>query len=184
MGKLSKSLKNPDFVFSKNQDEKNLYTSEDLVQLFPFGVSLANEANRPFLLLKDEKEQLTLPVAINSLEAGVTLSQSNTQSEVTTHRFSQLLLESLDLKLDRCIFCEIKGLNQYVRLYFENHPKYGSLKLRADEAMSLCLYLGVPIFAARSFIQRSKVMTAEIEGASRGLMLNPAVRNKTHQYLM
>lgn len=185
MDKLLDRFKNPDFIFSNPQDEKNLYNSENLIQMEPYGVSLAQDVHRPFLLLKNEIENLTLPVALNPLEAGVALSQSNKQiPESTPHRFTQLLLESLNIKIEKCVFCEIKGHNQYVRLYFENHPQYGSLKLRADESMSLCLQLGVPFFATKSFIQKSKVMSAEIDGLAKGIQLNPDLKLKLHPYLM
>lgn len=170
----------PTFVFEKSQDEKDLYNSPELVRLHAFGLSLANDVNRPFLLLKDEKEELVLPVAINPLEAGVTLTQSNTKQFATTpHHFTEMLLESFDVKMDRCIFSEIKGHHQYVRLYMIGHPRYGSFKLRADEAMSLCLHLETPIYATRTFIHRSKIMSAEI-GDGQGMNVGP----NPHSYLM
>jgi len=182
---LNQNSSQSEVVFSREQEEKNLYNSEDLVELFPFGVSIANEIQRPFLLLKDKKEELTLPVAINPLEAGVTLTQSSQQLIPTTpHKFAELLLESLDIKIEKCIFSEIKGHYQYVRLYLENHPRYGSLRLRADEAMSLCLHMKTPIFATRAFIQKSKVMSAEIEGLSKGLEGHRALFANHHPYLM
>jgi hypothetical protein len=48
------------------------------------------------------------------------------------------------------------------------HPKTNSIKLRADEAMSLCLHLGTPIFATKNFIGRSRVMNAEVQSNQSG----------------
>jgi len=151
-------------VFTSQHEEEEVFHDRDLIQLHPYGLSFDGDPSRPFLLLKDETHEVTLPVAVNPLEAGVTLTQNNRNSEkrpLTPHKFSHWLLESLDIQIVRCVFVEIKGLFQYVRLYMVGHPKTNSVKLRADEAMSLCLLLNVPIFATRSFIGRSRVMATE-----------------------
>lgn len=161
-------LLNTDFIFSKPQDEKVDFVESDLIELKPYGLSISNETTRPFMIFKDDKGEYTLPVGISQIEAGVALTQSNTMSApVSPHKFSKLLLESLDIEIERCIFTEIKGLHQYVRVYFKGHPKYHSMKLKAEEAMSLCIYLKVPVYATKSFIQKSKLMTAEVSGLAK-----------------
>ncbi|MBC7420704.1 MAG: bifunctional nuclease family protein [Bdellovibrio sp.] len=175
----------PDFLFSKPQDERVDFTEKDLLLMVPYGLSLSNGTDRPFLILKDEAGEETLPVAINSLEAGATLTQSAQNSvPVSLHKFSESLLISLDIKLERCVFVEIKGVHQYVRIYMKNHPRYTSLKFRADEVMSLCIQLKIPIYATRNFIGRSKVMSAEITEIAQELSSHPLATAKTNNYLM
>lgn len=174
-----------DILFSKPQDESVNFDENDLVELFPYGLSLSNEASRPFMILKDKTGEMTLPVPINQLEAGVTLTQSTHSGEpVTTHKFSERLLESLDIKLERCVFVEIKGVHQFVRIYMKGHSQYQSLKFRADEVMSLSIHLKVPIYATKNFINRSKHMSAEIVNMAQGAAQNPLSLAKTHNYLM
>lgn len=171
--------------FSHSQEEELTFHQEDLVQLFPFGVSLAADDARPFLLLKDEKGLHTLPVALNPLEAGVTLSQANKSvAPVTPHKFTSLLMESLGIKPLQCVFVQIKGAHQFVRIYLSGHTTANSIKLRADEAMSLCLYLGIPIFATAAFINQSRVMSAEIQGLSEGLKKSSNIMVRQHPYVM
>ncbi len=165
---------NPEYLFSKPQDETVDFEEKDLIELKPYGLSLSNDTTRPFLILKDETGQYVLPVGISQIEAGVALTQSSvSQVPNTPHKFSEMLLTSLDIKMDRCVFIEIKGLHQYVRIYMTGHSKYQSLKLKADEAMSLCIYLKIPIFATTKFIQKSKVMTAEVSELSKLQMARP-----------
>ncbi len=167
------SIISPDFLFSRPQDERVDFEEKDLIELKPYGLSIANQAERPFLILKDTTGSYTLPVGISQIEAGMTLTQSSaTQAPVAPHKFSELLLNSLDIKIDRCIFTEIKGLHQYVRMYMTGHSKYQSLKLKADEAMSLCIYLNIPIFATKDFIQKSKTMTVEVSELSKSMMIS------------
>ncbi len=171
----------PDFLFSRQQDERVDFEEKDLILLKPFGLSLSNQAERPFLILKDESGLYTLPVGISQIEAGMTLTQSSsTQAPVAPHKFSELLLNSLDIQIERCVFIEIKGLHQYVRLYMTGHSKYQSLKLKADEAMSLCIYLKIPIFATQDFIQKSKTMTVEVSELSKSLVSRPEFFSKNN----
>lgn len=151
-------------IFQTQDQEEEVFHQDDLIRLFPFGLNLTPDMARPFLLFKDEALEYTLPVAVNPLEAGITLNQSSKSvTPATPHRFSGHLLESLGIKIQQCVFVEIKGVHQYVRLYFSGHPKVNSLKVQADEAMSLCLYLNVPIFATKAFIGKSRVMSAQVE---------------------
>lgn len=173
-----------DVLFTKPQDEKINFPDSDLVELFPYGLSLSNDAARPFMILKDKLGELSLPVPISQLEAGLTLTQNSPSAVSAPHAFVEKLLGSLDIKLNRCLFVEIKGVHQYVRLYMENHPQYHSLKFRVDEVLSLCFYLKVPIFATKDFINRSKIMTAEIAGLHQSTQNNPQMMIKSHNYLM
>lgn len=175
----------PQFSFAAPQEDEEIFHQKDLIQLHPFGMSVNVDNTRPFLLLKDQAHEHTLPVAINALEAGVTLSQANKSvAPLTPHRFTSLLMESLGIVALQCVFIQIKGVHQFVRIYLKGHPHQNSIKLRADEAMSLCLYLGIPIFATKSFIGRSKLMTAEIQGLSQGIQMNPRMMEKTSPYVM
>lgn len=172
---------NADFIFSKPQDERVDFEEKDLIELKPYGLSLSNDTSRPFLILKDDTGLYTLPVGISQIEAGVAITQSSSMhAQMTPHKFSELLLKSLDIKVERCVFTEIKGLHQYVRVYMTGHSKYQSLKLKADEAMSLCIYLKVPLFATQSFIQKSKIMTAEMTELSKSVLTRPEFSGKNN----
>lgn len=170
-------------IFAHESHEEETFHQNELVRLFPYGMSLTSDAMRPFLLLKDEAHQYTLPVAVSPIEAGVALSQSNKMiAESSPHRFTALLLQNLNIEIKQAVFVEIKGSHQYIRLYLSGHKDLTSMKLRADEAMSLCLYLGVPVFATKSFIGRSKVMSAELESSAQNLQ-NLGIMDKGIGYL-
>lgn len=172
-------------VFQAPHFEEHKISDEDLIRLEPYGLSLNLDPSRPLLLLRDETGQHTLPVFLTPIEAGVTIQQANQQVLPTTpHRVTEMLLESLNIKIEKCVFVAIKDHHQYMRLYLDGHPTQGSLKVKAEEAMSLCLHLGVPLYATKRFMNKSRMMSAELEGLSKGLQLNPAVLMKTHEYLI
>ncbi len=173
-----------DLSFHQSQTEEISFHQSDLIRLFPFGLSVTADGSRPFLLLKDEKSIHTLPVAINPLEAGMALSQSNyTLPPSTPHRLSFMMLKSLEIELLQCVFVQIKGAHQYVRVYFRGHASLNSLKVRADEAMSFCLHQAVPIYATLDLINKSKVMSAEIHGMSQTLGKHKHLVIKNHTYM-
>jgi len=155
-------------IFTKGSEGEEIFHQEDLVELFPYGLSMTTDASRPFLLLKDKTHTVTLPVAVSPIEAGVALSQSNKKNlQASPHKFTAQLMTSLGMEVKQCVFVEIKGSHQYVRLYMSGHTTQSSFKLRADEAMSLCLHLEVPIFASKNFISRSRIMSTEVEALSK-----------------
>lgn len=169
----------PQFIFQAQDQEEEVFHQNDLIQLFPYGVSFGTDPQRPFLLLKDAQHEYTLPVAVNPLEAGITINQSNRSvAPATPHKVTALLMKSLGLSIQQCVFVEIKGTHQYVRLYFSGHPMTNSLKVRADEAMSLCLYLGTPIFATKTFIGKSRLMSAQLDEMAKGLAVQPGFQDK------
>ena len=162
--------------FQSEKVDEEVFHQKDLIQLFPFGVSLTSDASRPFLLLKDEKQIHTLPVALSPLEAGIAIGQSHRgKSPTSPHRFTEALLKSLDIQPTQAVFVQIKGVHQYLRIYLKGHPRMSSLKVRADEAMSLCLHLGLPIFATLSFINQSKILNAQITGLTENLLKNQKI---------
>ena len=171
------------FIFAQESGEEETFHQKDLVRLFPYGLSVTTDAMRPLLLLKDEAHMYTLPVSVSAIDAGVALSQSDRMSlESSPHKFTALLMQSLGIEIKQAVFVEIKGSHQFLRLYISGHEKTNSLKLRADEAMSLCLYLDVPVFATKSFIGRSRVMNTEIESGAQKLQ-NIDVFDKGSGYL-
>jgi bifunctional DNase/RNase len=172
-------------VFETVQFEEQKIVEKELIRLYPYGLSLNHDPSRPLMILRDDDSEHTLPVFLTPIEAGVAIQQSNQQLIPTTpHRVTEILLESLKIKIVKCVFVAIKSNHQYMRLYLSGHPTHDSIKVKAEEAMSLCLHLNVPIYATKKFMNKSRVMSAEIEGISKGLQLNPKALMKTHEYLI
>lgn len=166
-----------DFLESESDDKK-------LLSLKPYGMQIATDGSRPSLLLRDEKNEHNMPVALNNIEAGVALTQSNPSlAPSTPHRVFELLAQSLNIRIVSCTFVEIKACQQFVKLTLENHPTQSFLKLRADEAMSLCLHLNVPIFATAQYMAKSRVLASEAETIAKTLALNPEVLKSQQKYM-
>jgi len=175
----------PEFFFLGEGFEDAHLNDSDLIKLVPFGIQISPDGSRPILLLKDEKGELTLPVALNPLEAGVTLTQSNKSiAPVTPHKVTQVLMQGLNLNFESCLFIEIKGAHQYVRLNINGHPDLKFIKVRADEAMSFCLHFNIPMFASRAYIAKSRVLSSEMQHQAQNQISGPELMNKNHKYIM
>lgn len=162
------------YHFDDSQNE-DVFHQRDLIQLFPYGVSVAADLKNTFFFLKDQSQKITMSVLVNPVEAGLILANLNLASEVVNsqpHGVLQQVLELMDIHILQCVFVQIKGNRQWVRLYLNGLPKAHSLKVPADQAMSLCIALKVPIFATQSFINQSKVIQVQIEGLTKNLIQN------------
>ena len=162
--------------------------SQKWIRLSPFAVQMAADQARPLLVLKDKTGVHTLPVPLNALEAGVALTQSNPSIVPSSpHKVTEVLLQTLGLQFSSCVFAEIRGSYQFVRLNMKKHDQgkleTPSLKVRADEAMSFCLHLQIPIYATATFMERSRVLVSEVLENSRSLMAQPEIRDKAQRYI-
>ena len=171
-------------LFSSSTEEEEVFHQDDLIQLFPFGVSLTPDLMNPFVLLKDKSLDLTMPVAIHPIEASSVLNFGNKQNKpYNPHQFLRQVLESLDIKMLQCVFVQIQGAKQWVRIYFQGHHKLNSIKIQADQALSLCISMNVPIYATKKMINQSKLLSAQIDGVSKGLLDNQKLMVKNSSYL-
>lgn len=171
-------------LFSNQSSEEEVFHQKDLIQLYPFGVSITPDLLNPYILLKDKALDLTMPVSIHPIEASSVLNLGNkTQVPYNPHFFLGELLGSLDIKILQCVFVQLKGTKQFVRLYFQGHQKLNSIKLQADYAISLCISLNIPIFATKNFINQSKLLNAQVEGVTKGLIENQKILLKNSNYL-
>lgn len=170
-------------VFESQQFEEHNSAEADLLQLFVYGVSIHHDPARPILILKDISNEHTLTIGLTPIETGVLLQQSNHNIMSTPHKFTQSLLESLNIKIEKAIFESIKDQNMFVRLFLEGHPSQGSIKVKAEEAMSLCFQLEVPMYATKRYIQKTRVLNAQVDDVVNGMKLNPLAAQRNHEYL-
>lgn len=174
-----------DFRFRESSEEETFH-QDDLIALLPFGVSIAPDLRDTFLFLKNKAQDLTLPVLINPIEASLILAQLNVAVElqaVQIHSALATLLKTLGVGLLQCVFVQTKGNKQLVRLYFNGHPSAHSIKVYAEEAMSLCIALRVPIYATLNFINQSKVVQLPAEELSKNIIEKQKMLLKNSTYL-
>jgi hypothetical protein len=186
---LVKSIsETPQILFNESLTESESVSINDLIKIVPYGISVGPEMIRPILIMKAETSDLTMPVPLNPLEAGVTLSQFNKSSApITPHKATQELLRALGVKIEKAVFVEIKGQYQFLKLFISGYPLVNEVvkevKVRADEAMSLCLYFEVPIYTTQEMAVKSRILNAELEHMKKEVRISPQIMNKNHPYI-
>lgn len=174
-----------DYQFA-DTDGEEAFHQKDLILLKPYGVSVAPDLKNTFFFLKDQSQNLTLPVMVNPVEASLILAQLNLAPDMQMaqpHRTLATMLHTLGIELLQCVFVQTKGNRQMVRLYFKGHKNASSVKVYADQAMSVCIALRVSIYATLSFINQSKVVQMQVEGLTKNLIENQKLLLKNTTYL-
>jgi hypothetical protein len=160
------------------------FSDNDLIQIFPFGLSVGHEMAHPIMIFKSNKGDTTLPVLINSLEAGVTLAQANKGiAPLSPHKATQQIFSSLGVKIEKCIFVEVKSNAQYVKIFFTENTNQKTIKVKASDAISLCLHLEVPIFTTKEVVIKSRVLVAEADELKRKFSVRNKSSQRSHPYM-
>ncbi len=168
----------------KNKKENIKIEDNELIQIVPYGLSIGNEMGPPVMIFKALDRDLTIPLMINALEAGVTLAQSNKSTVPSSpHKGTKQIFEAIGLKILKCIVIEVRGSSQYVRLVFDGIYANKSLKLKASDILSLCLHLEVPIYTTKEVAVRSRVLIAEVDEQKKQLLSNPTIVQNKHLYM-
>lgn len=165
-------------------------SGELLIELKPIGINITGPQSKPLLLLKDSSGDLTMPLPISSMDAGVLMQQTGKGATLSSpHLVTEQILKLADLKLERCVFTEMKSSNLMARLEFSypglevlgSAPK--SFEMKAEAAVALCLYLSVPLFATRELIWKARNQAVELQEQSE-MMLFQTAAIRPHHYLM
>lgn len=174
----------PQILFNESLIEDKSLIQGELIKVLPYGLSIGQEMIRPILIMKAENSELTMPVPLNPLEAGITLSQSNKSNiPITPHKATQELFRALGIRIEKAVFVEIKGQYQFMKLFISGHPLVKEIKVRADEAMSLCLHCEVPIFTTQEIAVKSRILNAELDNMKREVRIAPQIMQKNHKYI-
>jgi hypothetical protein len=198
MDKTDKTLKSVTTIEKKTEKfetKQNSASLKDLIKLKPFGFHLTSPSGLPIFLLKDEAGEITLPVRVSPIEVGISLSPSQRLEGISPHRVSLALMASLNLKPSRAVFCEIEKNQQHLEIFFEIKDPHTAaqnsltglvsaptIKVRAEEAISFCLFTEIPFFASREFIWNSRALALEAEKELQ--LLGHIASHRPHPYLM
>jgi bifunctional DNase/RNase len=141
------------------------------VQIFPYAMVMSPDNRRPILIFKDKKQEVTLPVWLSPLDAGIALSDRNWDAISSPHKLSWSLLKKLDVTLKKAVFSEIKGHHQYLDLNFEGNTAIQKVKARADESISFCLSSECEFYCTKKYANECRVLDSEInENRSRKIV--------------
>lgn len=138
-------------------------SGSDVVELEAFGLTSSMDRARPIMVFKEKDGEATLPVWLSPVDAGIALTQHQTQTAATSpHDVTLNILKNLGIKLESCHFAEVKGHQQYVDLRFSGSRKLKNIRVRADHAISFCLQARVKFFCTRDFMAECRTVDSDL----------------------
>jgi len=167
---------------------RELSSKTEWIEMFPFGVAMGAAGTRPVMIFKDKTENRVLPVWLSQLDAGIAVTQGHSpystayQAEGSPHAVANNILSRMAVRLDKCLFKDVRGHHQFVELYFvadSKRKRNEIIEMRADDAISFCLSSGCKFFATIDYIDKSRVLEGEMISA--GVLRAPEVN--PHPYL-
>lgn len=138
--------------------------NKDLIQMTVGGVTLDPVTKTPVVLLKDEREELTLPIWVGLLEATAMATELEgvKMARPMTHDLLKRIVEEVGASVSRIIVTDLRENTFYAEIELLVGGKLHSLDARPSDAISLALRTGCPIFVARDVIVAS---SSKDEGA-------------------
>jgi uncharacterized protein len=130
---------------------------KDLVQMTVGGVTLDPVTKTPVVLLKDEREELTLPIWVGLLEATsmATELEGVKMARPMTHDLLKRIVEEVGASVSRIIVTDLRENTFYAEIELMVGDQRHSLDARPSDAISLALRTGCPIFVSRDVINAS-----------------------------
>lgn len=129
----------------------------DLVQMTVGGVTLDPVTKTPVVLLKDEREELTLPIWVGLLEATAMATELEgvKMARPMTHDLLKRIVEEVGASVSRIIVTELRENTFYAEIELVVGGRRHALDARPSDAISLALRTGCPIFVSRDVIVAS-----------------------------
>lgn len=121
------------------------------------GVTLDPVTKTPVVLLKDEREELTLPIWVGLLEATsmATELEGVKMARPMTHDLLKRIVEEVGASVSRIIVTDLRENTFYAEIELMVGDQRHSLDARPSDAISLALRTGCPIFVSREVINAS-----------------------------
>lgn len=124
-----------------------------------FGLTIDPFTNVPIVILKDDSEQMTLPVWIGVLEASAIASELEKVqfSRPMTHDLVKEILKTTGAAVKKIEIVDLKENVYYANIYMElDGGKKVQLDARPSDAIAIALRAGAPIFVDPAVIEKSK----------------------------
>lgn len=117
---------------------------------------------RPVMIFKSEDEKEILPVALDALNAGIMMAETEHHGRFDgAHHASLEIFEKIGVKIFSIYFNEIIGSEIMSLVVINNGDKTVQLKFKAREILSLALRSGCTFYANEEVIEKSKLLNLD-----------------------
>lgn len=122
------------------------------------GLTIDPFSNMPIVILKDESEQVALPIWIGLIEASAIATEIE-KVEVTrpmTHDVMKTLMQNVDVKLVRVEIYDLTDNTFFARMIFAASKGEFEIEARPSDAIAMAMRCKTAINVARKVIDKSR----------------------------
>ncbi|MEN6438085.1 MAG: bifunctional nuclease family protein [Syntrophobacter sp.] len=120
------------------------------------GLVMDPHSNTPILVLKDVKDETTLPIWIGLLEAtAIATELENIQfPRPMTHDLIRSFFDHLNVKVEKIEVCDLKDNTYYALIYIRDGERLSPIDSRPSDAIAIALRTNAPIFVKDEVITK------------------------------
>ena len=139
---------------------------EGFVKMTVGGLTLDPVTKTPIVVLKDDADNINLPIWIGLLEATsmATELEGVKMARPMTHDLLRNVLETLGATVEAIEVTELRENTFYAVIHLDIRGTHMALDSRPSDAISLALRTGSPIYVARQVLEASSVPSAAEKG--------------------
>ncbi len=124
------------------------------------GLMLDPSSNLPIVILRDENEDIFLPIWIGVFEANaIALRIEGVETpRPMTHDLMQTFLSDLGATLDKVLICDLRENTFYAEIHLTTGSRSLTVDSRPSDALALALRTEAPIFVRRSVLEKANAV--------------------------
>ncbi len=132
----------------------------DPIRMQVKGLMLDPSSNLPIVILRDEDEDIFLPIWIGVFEANaIALRIEGVETpRPMTHDLMRTFLSDLGVTLDKVLICDLKENTFYAEIHLTTGERSFAVDSRPSDALALALRAEAPIFVRRSVLEKANAV--------------------------
>ena len=129
------------------------------IEMFVGGLVMDPNTQAPVIVLKDEKEEVHLPIWIGIAEATSIASaiKQLTMSRPLTHDLMFEALTTLGARVERIVLTDLKESTYFAELILSVGERAIILDSRPSDAIALAIRASAPIFVVQKVLDQAKI---------------------------
>ncbi len=122
------------------------------------GLVMDPKTNTPILVLKDPRNETSLPIWIGLLEATAIATELEKIQfpRPMTHDLIKNCFDLLDVKVERIEVCDLRDNTYYALIYLRDKDQVSSIDARPSDAIAIALRTNAPIFVEEEVLYKSQ----------------------------
>jgi|DewCreStandDraft_4_1066084.scaffolds.fasta_scaffold194333_1 bifunctional DNase/RNase len=131
-----------------------------MIEMKVNGLAIDSSSKLPVVILSDMEEKRFLPIWIGIYEADAILValEHIKVPRPMTHDLIAIMLETLNIEIDRVVINEIKNNTFFAKIYVILNEKEYEIDSRPSDAIAVALRLDAPIYVTENVILQATIV--------------------------